>query len=104
MVLDNNLGNSHNQTKVVRQKQLAEKIVIVDGQPGCGKTMLSPIIASMERVELLSYAFEVEFICRLFHLNKIDSDAAIAMVRMLVDHKLYQTIMCRDTNFIDLHF
>ena len=90
---------STNQTKVTRKKQLAEKIVIVDGQPGCGKTMLSPIIASMERVELLSYAFEVEFICRLLKLNKINSDAAIAMVRMLVDHKLYQTMMGRDTNF-----
>ena len=29
---------------------------------------------------------------------------AIAMFRMLVDHKLYQTIMGRDTNLIDLHF
>ena len=87
------------ESKIIRQKQLAQKIVIVDGQPGCGKTMLSPIIASMERVELLSYAFEIEFICRLFHLNKIEADAAIAMVRMLVDHKLYQTMMGRDTNF-----
>ena len=99
MEFDNNLINHKNLTKIVRQKQLTEKIVIVDGQPGCGKTMLSPIIASLERVELLSYAFEVEFICRLFHLNKIDSDAAVAMVRMLVDHKLYQTMMGRDTNF-----
>jgi len=99
MVINNNLGNSNNQAKVVRQEQLAEKIVIVDGQPGCGKTMLSPIIASMERVELLSYAFEIEFICRLFHLKKIESDAATAMVRMLIDHKLYQTMMGRDTNF-----
>jgi len=87
------------KSKIIRQKQLAQKIVIVDGQPGCGKTMLSPIIASMGRVELLSYAFEIEFICRLFHLNKIEADAAIAMVRMLVDHKLYQTMMGRDTNF-----
>ena len=87
------------EIKVIRQKQLTEKIAIVDGQPGCGKTMLSPIIASMERVELLSYAFEIEFICRLFHLKKIDNDAAIAMVRMLADHKLYQTMMGRDTNF-----
>jgi hypothetical protein len=88
-----------NQSKIIRQKQLSEKVVIVDGQPGCGKTMLSPIIASMERVELLSYAFEIEFICRLFHLKKIKNDAAIAMIRMLVDHKLYQTMMGRDTNF-----
>ena len=90
---------SSKHSKIVRQKQLAEKIVIVDGQPGCGKTMLSPIISSMERVELLSYAFEVEFICRLFHLKKIEADAAISMVKMLVDHKLYQTMMGRDTNF-----
>jgi hypothetical protein len=89
----------NNQSRIIRQKQLTEKIVIVDGQPGCGKTMLSPIIASMERVELLSYAFEIEFLCRLFHLNKITDDAAIAMIRMQVDHKLYQTMMGRDTNF-----
>ena len=99
MLMDSNLMQFNKEIKVIRQKQLTEKIVIVDGQPGCGKTMLSPIIATFQRVELLSYAFEVEFICRLFHLNKIDSDAAIAMVRMLVDHKLYQTMMGRDTNF-----
>jgi len=85
--------------KVVRQYQMAEKVVIVDGQPGCGKTMLSPIIASLNRVELLSYAFEIEFICRLLYLNKIDNDAAVAMVKMLIDHKLYQTMMSRDVNF-----
>ena len=72
MEFDNNPVDHKKLTKVVRQKQLTEKIVIVDGQPGCGKTMLSPIIASMERVELLSYAFEIEFICRLFHLKKIE--------------------------------
>ena len=99
MEFDNNPVDQKKLTKVVRQKQLTEKIVIVDGQPGCGKTMLSPIIATMERTELLSYAFEIEFICRLFHLNKIDNDAAIAMVRVLTDHKLYQTMMGRDTNF-----
>ena len=99
MLMDGNLMQFNKEIKVIRQKQLTEKIVIVDGQPGCGKTMLSPIITTFQRVELLSYAFEVEFICRLFHLNKIDSDAAIAMVRMLLDHKLYQTMMGRDTNF-----
>ena len=87
------------KSKIVRKNLLAEKIVIVDGQPGCGKTMLSPIVASLDRVELVSYAFEIEFICRLFSLKRIDGDAAIAMVRMLADHKLYQTMMGRDVNF-----
>jgi hypothetical protein len=99
MLMDSNLMQFNKEIKVIRQKQLNEKIVIVDGQPGCGKTMLSPIITTFQRVELLSYAFEVEFICRLYHLKKIDIDAAIAMVRMLLDFKLYQTMMGRDTNF-----
>lgn len=85
--------------KIIRQELLVDKIVIIDGQPGCGKTMLSPIVSSFSRVELLNYAFEIEFICRLYNLNKIDEDAAIALVRMFVDHKLYQTMMGRETNF-----
>ena len=85
---------------IVRKGQLAEKIVIVDGQPGCGKTMLSPIIASMNRVEIMSFAFEIEFICRLYSFNKITEDATVTMIRMLTDHKLYQLMMGRETNFI----
>ena len=91
--------NIKQKTTIVRQEMMAKKVVIVDGQAGCGKTMLSPIVASLDRVELLSYAFEVEFICRLYNLKKIDHDASVAMVRMLTDHKLYQTMMGRDVNF-----
>ena len=90
---------NHSLAKVIRKDYLAEKIIIVDGQPGCGKTMLSPIISSMDRVELISYAFEIEFICRLFFLKKIEKDTAVSMVRILTDHKLYQTMMGRETNF-----
>ena len=82
---------------IVRQGHLAEKIVIVDGQPGCGKTMLSPIISAIDRVELINYAFEIEFICRLFYLNKMEKDAAVAMVRMLADLQLYRTMMGRES-------
>jgi len=86
-------------TKILRKELLSQKVVIVDGQPGCGKTMLSPIVSSFDRVELLNYAFEIEFICRLYKMKKIESDAAIALVRMFVDHKLYQTMMGREVNF-----
>ncbi len=84
---------------VIRRGHLAPKIVIVDGQGGCGKTMLSPIIGALERVELLSYLYEMEHICALRYLGKIDNDAAEAMVRLLTDLKLYNTMMGRDVNF-----
>lgn len=85
--------------EVVREKHLAEKVVIVNGQPGCGKTMLSPIVAALDRVELLTYALEIECICALHRLQRIESDAAAVMVRMLTDYKLYTTMMSRETNF-----
>lgn len=84
---------------IVRKGHLAEKIVIIDGQPGCGKTMLSPIVASLDRVELLTYAYELEYICALYFLKKIKSDAAETMVRLLTDLQLYNTMMSREINF-----
>ena len=84
---------------ISRKESLVHKVVLVDGQPGCGKTMLSPVIASFRRVELMSYIFELEFVCTLFKFKKIKKDAALSMIKMLIDHKIYQTMMGRETNF-----
>ena len=82
-----------------KQNEMFKKIVIVDGQAGCGKTILSPIISTFKRVELLTYIFEIEFILRLKSLNKINKDALISMIKLFTDHKLYQTMMGREVNF-----
>lgn len=57
--------------------------------------MFSPILAAIDRVELLTYAFELEHNCALYYLQKMTVDAAIAMVRMLTDLQLYNTMMAR---------
>ncbi len=85
--------------RISRTPRLTKKIVIVDGQPGCGKTMLSPIIAALERVELLSFAYELEYICALRYLDRIEEDAASTMVRLLTDLKIYNIMMSREVNF-----
>ena len=63
---------------ISRKKKLANKVVFVDGLPGCGKTLFSPIVAAMDRVELLSYAYEIEHYCALYFLDKLPIDAAQA--------------------------
>ena len=83
---------------VVRHGHLAENIVIVDGQPGCGKTMLSPIIASLDRVELLTYAYELEYICAMHYVGAMTADAAQVMAGMLTDLQLYNSMMGREIN------
>lgn len=85
--------------KVSRTPSLTPQVVIVDGQHGCGKTMLSTIVAALDRVELLTYAYEVEYACALQFLNKMDLDAAVVLVRMFTDLKLYNVMMSREVNF-----
>ena len=85
--------------RVGRLEHLAPKVVFVDGIEGCGKTMLAPIVAAMDRVELLTYAYEIEYICALRHLGKMESDAAAATIALLADLQLYNTMQSREVNF-----
>ena len=82
--------------RISRPEHLAPKVVFVDGIEGCGKTMLAPIVAAMDRVELLTYAYEIENLCSLSHLDKIEPDAAAAMISLLADLQLYNSMQSRD--------
>jgi len=84
---------------ISRKKYLAEKVVFVDGLPGCGKTLFSPIVAAMDRVELLTYANEIEHYCALHHLGELSTEATQAQVRIMTDLYLYETMMGRRVNF-----
>ena len=84
---------------VVRDEILLENLVLVDGQGGCGKTLFTAIVTAMDRVELLNYSPELENICALNYLGKIEDDAAQAMIRIQMDLVLYETMMSRRTNF-----
>ena len=93
------LSQSEESIHAVRSDQLVEQVVIVNGQAGCGKTMLSPIIAALGRVELLTYAYEIQYICAMHYLGKITSDAAVTMIQMQMDLQLYNMMMSREINF-----
>ena len=84
---------------IIREGHLAEKIVIVDGFPGCGKTLFSPIISALERVELPTYSYEIEHYCSLNFLQNLSLNAASTLIRMQTDLKLYNTMMGREVNF-----
>jgi hypothetical protein len=84
---------------ISRKQFLAERVVFVDGLPGCGKTLFSPIVAAMERVELLSYAYEIEHYCSLHYLGELSREAAKAQISLMTDMQLYDTTMGRRVNF-----
>ena len=85
--------------KVVRPPHMAEQVVFVDGLPGCGKTMMSPIVGALARVELMQYAYPLEYACAQHAIGSLTHDAAVATVRLLTDLQLYNVMMSRETNF-----
>lgn len=85
--------------KIVREPHIAEKIVVVDGLPGCGKTMLSPIVGALPRVQLIQYPYEIEYVCSLQFLKRLEPDAAHVLIRMFTDLLLYNVMQSRETNF-----
>lgn len=82
----------------VRKPHMAEKIVFIDGLEGCGKTLFSSLVSAFDRVEKLAYSYEIEQLCALHYLNKIDTNAVVTMVRMITDLILYNTMMSREVN------
>ena len=88
-----------NSIKPSRKNILIEQLVLVDGMPNCGKGALDPAIASMERVELLNFSPQLENICGLRYLDKIDDDSSETMLKLEIDLVLYETMMSRNTNF-----
>tara|TARA_B110000008_G_scaffold272180_1_gene304553 strand:- start:3313 stop:4335 length:1023 start_codon:yes stop_codon:yes gene_type:complete len=83
---------------ISRSHQMLHKVVIIDGFPGCGKTMLSPIISSMDNVEIMQYAPLIEQMCELYGLNSIEEDIAKSMIKMNADLLIYNVMMGRNSN------
>ena len=75
--------------EVVRPKTLCNRLVVVDGLPGCGKTMLSAVISSLERVELFKYSYEIEVQCILHHFKKADIDTSASLIQYHLDLIIY---------------
>jgi len=88
-----------NNIEISRSKTFLNKMLIVDGQAGCGKTMFSSIVSTLKNVEILNYSTELENICALYFLKKISIDAAIAMIKIQNDEMIYKTMMSRGLNF-----
>lgn len=77
---------------------MLQKVVIIDGFPGCGKTMLSPIVSAFNGVEMMQYAPLIEQLCELWGLGRIEDDVAESMIKMNADVLLYNIMMGRNSN------
>lgn len=84
---------------IVRNSHLAQKVVFIDGLPGCGKTLFSSLISAFDRAEKITYSYEIEHLCAIYKLNRSEIDPIVAMIRMLSDLLIYDMMMSRNVNF-----
>ncbi len=82
-----------------RTASLAPMVVFVDGLARSGKSMLGPILASFDRVEIERVEEIVEYLGGLHWLGKIERDAAVIALQMETDMHLYNSLIGRNTNF-----
>lgn len=83
---------------IVRRPTMADRIVFAGGLPATGKSLITAVLGSLERVEIQKYNYSLEHICSVYELGAISEAAAVAMVRMMTDLDLYNMMMCRETN------
>lgn len=83
----------------VRNNNLIDEIVCVDGIGVSGKGMMSNIISCYERVEKQNIQPFFEDLPRMYSLGKLSKDAAIVLLRTMGDTIAYNTEIGRDVNF-----
>lgn len=84
--------------EVDKQKNFSNDIIFVDGLWGTGKSLLGPIVSGMNGVEKIKIEHIYEYISCLYSLGKIESDAALWMLRTYADLSQYNNMISREVN------
>ena len=83
----------------ISRKVFFDKPLFIDGLTRSGKTMLAPIISSLNRVEKVNVNYQFEYIPMLNIINSISNRAAITMMRYFIDNQVYENMIGRNINF-----
>ena len=73
-------------------------IIFIDGLWGTGKSIIAPIVGSMEGVEKQKIEHIYEYLCVLRYLNKIEPDAVEVMLKTYADLSQYNNLIGREVN------
>ena len=83
---------------ISRDKSLIQKIILVNGLWGTGKSMLGPLIGSFNNVEKFMMLELFEHFCNLCTLKKIEHNACINLLKLHADRSLFNSMIGREVN------
>jgi hypothetical protein len=96
---DISLEEANKNREIKKGKSFNNKIVFINGFGASGKTMLSPIISSMDHVESPFFPYEIQWVSSFLYASKINESAYIEFVKQYCDNTIYNTTMGRNSNF-----
>ena len=79
-------------------KSQTNDVIVIDGLWGTGKSLLSPIISGMDRVEKYKSNYIYEYFCQLEYLGKVDRNTSVEMLKYLSDIDQYDNLIGREVN------
>jgi len=83
----------------VRRLKLCKEIVILDGLTGTGKTMFTPLLSSLNRMQNARFEYMFEYLAISAKMSKISVDASTSLLNLLADVKYYDGEISREVNF-----
>ena len=96
---DLNLEEASLKRVLKKGRTFKNKIIFVNGFGASGKTMLSPIISSMQNVESLVFPYELQWISSFLYTGQIKEDLYTEFLKQYADHTIYNQMMGRNSNF-----
>lgn len=88
-----------NIRNIVKLDTFSNKVVFVNGFSASGKTMVSPIISSIDNTESTMFPYEIEWVASLFYTQQITEKGFVEFIKQYCDHSIYNQMMSRNTNF-----
>lgn len=85
--------------ETIRKTHLINEIAVIDGQPGCGKTLFNSLCSYLDRFEVMQYSPYIENVLALKDLGKLENDACRTMLEIEIDLQIYESMMSRNSNF-----
>lgn len=86
-------------TKLIRRNSFLNEVLFVDGQPSSGKVLMSKILESYEGIEKSMVDTSVSYVIDLKTMKLISDDTFKALIKTIIDEKIYYLSVGRDVNF-----
>jgi len=82
----------------IRKNKLCKQVVFIDGMWGTGKSILSPVVGSFNRVEKQMLNHNFEYISALENYGKIQNSEAKSLIQLMSDVSIFNSMISREVN------